>query len=358
MSLPAAVPHPASRGRLPGLDGLRALAVLLVLVAHFLPVTGVFFRWLAITGTFGVQVFFVLSGFLITHLLIREESRNGGVRLPLFYARRTLRILPPLAFYLSFLFVADRLGWIEVPGRDFLHSVLFLRNFFGVSPETAHLWTLAIEEQFYLIWPAILLLTPPGRQRLIVAGSVAVLGFLWGDLAYRIPAFAPANSWRTDLRLVPLMCGALTALVREHPGFQGSPWACRLGGGGAGFLGLFLVFLTPLIATFNVPILRFFIVPIGCAAVVLLVLHSVDGPGSALVRALEWRWVRTLGTLSYSLYLGQQCFAGQAVRAKPAWFRELPQALVFVALFAVLCHGLAERPLLALRRRLRPGGEG
>ena len=102
-------------------------------------------------GEMGVLLFFVLSGYLITGLLAAEYQKTGGLDLRTFYIRRAFRLLPPL--YL-FLFVVAALEWLhivrDVPFRDFAAAVLYVRNIFGSSQSLAHLWSLSLEEQFYL----------------------------------------------------------------------------------------------------------------------------------------------------------------------------------------------------------------
>ena len=152
-----------SSPRLPGLDGLRAIAVALV-VFHHLCSQGTLASWPRLAaalkhGSFGVQVFFVLSGFLITWLLLREEQRSGTIDLRRFYFRRSLRILPPAFFFLGMMLLLTVFGLVSIGSRDFLFSFLFIRNAYGPggSPEVAHFWSLAVEEQFYLTWPFFML---------------------------------------------------------------------------------------------------------------------------------------------------------------------------------------------------------
>ena len=158
----------SNRDRLPGLDGLRACSIVEVMVSHLaitnrLPWIPAFIvALLGIRGGWGVTVFFVISGFLITHLLVLEETRSGRISLGAFYARRALRILPPALAYLAVVAVAAFAGWVRVTPTDLLSSVFFFRNL-TQSPDlyTAHFWSLSIEEQFYLCWPLTLKLVAP-----------------------------------------------------------------------------------------------------------------------------------------------------------------------------------------------------
>ena len=138
----------------PGLDGIRALAIGLVLFSHSV----IFDEFTALhavgnaAGHAGVAVFFVLSGYLITTLLLREEDRTGGISVRLFYLRRSLRLFPALWLYLLVVGAIWLAGGLpQLPWHDFVSSLLYIRNFLGRGHETSHLWSLSIEEQFYLL---------------------------------------------------------------------------------------------------------------------------------------------------------------------------------------------------------------
>jgi peptidoglycan/LPS O-acetylase OafA/YrhL len=157
--------------RIPSLDGMRAASILIVLFAHafqteYFP-THFFHRIsLLADGKLGVRVFFVISGFLITTLLLKEKTETGRVSLTAFYKRRALRILPVYYFYIVAIAIASGLLLHEIPASTFLSTGSFTTNLWGVwgKPFTwplEHTWSLAIEEQFYLTWPALLAFAGP-----------------------------------------------------------------------------------------------------------------------------------------------------------------------------------------------------
>src|SRR6266478_1710213 len=131
--------------RIPGLDGLRAISIALVLAYHSAdPMLAPHsFRS---KGNFGVEVFFVLSGYLITWLLLTEESVDGSFRLRAFYARRALRILPPALFYIACVSTLGLLGVIAMKLWDVVPCIFFFRNLTTGANVTEHFWSLAIEE--------------------------------------------------------------------------------------------------------------------------------------------------------------------------------------------------------------------
>ena len=218
----APAPVRAGIGYLPGLDGLRAVSVLAVIAYHLE------LGW-ATGGYLGVEVFFVVSGYLITSLLLDEQRRTGAVRLGAFWARRARRLLPAVvALLLGVLtWTALVLGGAEVERfrGEALASLLYVQNWhlvltdepyfasFGRPSPLRHLWSLAIEEQFYLLWPVVLpaLLRGPARRHaagvllLGAAGSVALMAAT-ADIA------APERAYyATDTRAFGILLGAALA---------------------------------------------------------------------------------------------------------------------------------------------------
>jgi peptidoglycan/LPS O-acetylase OafA/YrhL len=175
--------------RLPGLDGLRAIAVLAVVLYH-LDVS-----WMP-GGFLGVDVFFVLSGFLITTLVVEEIERTGRLGLRDFYLRRARRLLPALLVLLAVLSLLSLLVLPEERAelrRDVVAALLYVSNWsyvfteqsyfeaVGRPPLLQHLWSLAVEEQFYLLWPAVIVVAMvAGRRRVrLVALIAAVVSTIW-----------------------------------------------------------------------------------------------------------------------------------------------------------------------------------
>lgn len=216
-------------GYIPGLDGIRALAVLGVLVFHGMP------DWLP-GGFLGVDVFFVLSGFLISTLLLEQLAARGSINFRVFYLHRARRLLPPLVAMIALsallvvLFAHDAAGQFR---RSVLPSLFYVANWsfiveqqsyfeaIGRPPLLQHLWSLAIEEQFYLLWPLVLLVLyrawgriGVGRVALWTALAstllMAFLSFLWN-----MPTYADASRlyFGTDTHAMSLLVGAALAAV-------------------------------------------------------------------------------------------------------------------------------------------------
>jgi peptidoglycan/LPS O-acetylase OafA/YrhL len=287
---------------------LRAVAVLGVLVYHLNR------AWLP-GGFLGVDIFFVLSGYLITMLLLAEHRETGRIHLPTFWARRLRRLLPALLVLLVVMVIlidigGDPLATGQARG-DLLSTLFYFANwhfitsgqsyftqFLAVSPDR-HTWSLAIEEQFYLFWPivvAIVLARFRTRTLAAVAATVAVASALW-----MVQIFDPADPSRayygTDARVFEILIGALLAI-----GLAG-PWRAQLTRSGRRLAPVGLLVLLGayvLLADDNSFYYHGGAVLISLAAVALIA--GLEG-GSALDRLLSLRPLVMVGLVSYGLYL-------------------------------------------------------
>src|SRR5882757_6155467 len=238
---PPDVPAPASasqrlnlRGHLPALDGVRGLAVLMVLVFHFvgntLPTTGVERAIVGVTnyGSYGVELFFVLSGFLITGILYDAHNKPHYFRN--FYMRRLLRIFPLYYGVLALVFfVAPLISLLRGPALDYLVDRQAWAWLYAVNIYIAkdgdwsfsyleHFWSLAIEEHFYLFWPLVIFLLARRPRALIAVSLATALGAM---LARLIGSLVGVSWWTTyvltPFRLDGLALGALLAVMARQP---------------------------------------------------------------------------------------------------------------------------------------------
>ncbi len=309
IALPPAGERPAEWAFRPDLEGLRAVAILLVVLYHAAigPFAG---------GFIGVDVFYVLSGFLITGILLRELRTTGRISLPAFYARRARRLLPAAALVLLVTLLASilLLPPLLVPGiaGDAAAAALYVANirfavqatdYFaaGQAPSPIlHYWSLGVEEQFYLLWPAIVLLVAHRASRptwrvgsaALLIGALSLGLSLWLTSADAPLAFylLPARAWELGL-------GALLAIagtwLRRVPG-----WAAAMGG----WAGLGLIALAGIVVNDATPYpgLAALLPTAGAAFVVASGARpSAFAPARLLGQAVP----RYLGRISYSLYL-------------------------------------------------------
>jgi peptidoglycan/LPS O-acetylase OafA/YrhL len=374
---------PPRGAHVPALDGLRGVAVLAVLVFHLAHIDGeggwVERVLLGATraGWAGVDLFFVLSGFLITGILL--DARGGEGYFRTFFARRVLRIFPLHYAYLAVLFLLLPLlvpafdvgpghpGWLW----SYLGNVLFAREGgFQASPWAAHFWSLAVEEQFYLAWPLVVWALPPRRL------AVACLGIVAGAFALRFSIHqttynATAAYVLTPARMDALALGALVAVAARVPGWwprarRAAPWVL-----GASSAAVAAVWIRQGALFGGDPVAQvwaFGPLAAGFAAVLVL---AVDGRSAGLARPLASPALRTAGKYSYGLYvlhypifLGLEAAGLTAGRLAGlagsrllgiAGFTAIAGAATFGA--ALLSWHLVERPFLRLKDRV-PYGAG
>lgn len=306
-------------GYLPGLDGIRALAVLGVLLYH------ADYDWIP-GGFLGVDVFFVLSGFLITSLIFEELQRKGRVDFKRFYLGRARRLLPALLLMLFVVGIAVAFWYRDAAyqfGRDALASAFYLNNWWyihanlsyfeatGRPPLLTHLWSLAVEEQFYLVWPVVVVVLSMRLRRRAV-GLVALLLALvstgWMiSLAVRtgMPEYAdPSRAYfGTDSHAMGLLIGAALASIWRPGRMTGTltAGASRIltGIGLAALAGVLWFFLT--VDEYTPWLYRGGF--LALALIVALLIAMASHPGLALGRAMGTQPLRYLGQRSYGLYL-------------------------------------------------------
>ena len=334
---------------LPALDGLRAVAVFMVIGYHF---------GFPIPGDLGVSAFFVVSGFLITWLLLNEYKTAGTISLRHFYSRRVLRIFPAYYVFITVSFIIDHLRGhspdraLELSG--FFYVVNYYNATHGHPPSSiAHAWSLSIEEQFYALWPILLLALArlgTARALAILAGIIAAVAgwrsFLYLDL--RVGAAYVYNAF--DTRFDNLGVGCLLALCAAQP------WFLSFSRAVVRSALLPLVTLVLLILSRSGTSYHYHIgytvdaVLVAVLVVQLMLLH----------RHPLWSWlqhpaVRFLGTISYPLYLWHAwgLGVGERLQMLPAPGRFTVGVAVCIAL-ASGSYFVIEKPFLSLKKRFSP----
>ena len=365
-NVPAATESPVSPrslGQVRGFDGLRGIAVLIVFVAHMnviLPIP----QLLVVPGaTVSLDSFFVLSGFLITTLLLNEQARRGGVSIGNFYGRRVLRLLPALYVVVAAvaLFAWATHTWMPTEKASIVSVVFYYANYYSAtaasifSPKLAsgyqHLWSLSFEEQFYLIWPwaTIGLLTIRMRLRTVVAIllSLIVLVGIHRGISYESGAHWWSLFQRTDTRADSILWGCLFAhiWVRRREPVRGV-WI-------AAWLAVaFLLVCLPLASQDSTFLYLggFDAIDVACLIVIIAIL---DGNWAGN-RFFNLRPIVALGLVSYGFYLWHLPVFFAIRFYDPHWNDAVR---VIVAVAATLALTLAswfllEKPLMRWRKRL------
>ncbi len=346
----------AGSAQIPSLDGIRAVSIAIVFLAH----SGASDL---IPGGFGVTVFFFLSGFLITTLLAREQDRHGAISLRAFYLRRVLRLLPPVLIVLAAATALVLGGLVEgdlsIP--TFLSQIFFYYNYHAQMPGVGTsvnglgiLWSLSVEEHFYLVWPVLFIAIARGW---IGIGGVLVL--LAGILAWRYVRMAVlgADEWTlyisTDTRFDSLLYGCLLALMvwRGHAArVFPQAFAARailIGGALVVLLATFVIRDDAFRSTFRYTVQGIALMP--------LFYYAVHRPRDLVFRPLNWAPLRMVGLWSYTIYLCHFVIIEALVHTGFGQIgdaRLIGLSAVLSCGFAALVYHVVEQPMKPLRAQL------
>lgn len=345
----------------PSINGLRAISIILVVIHHLSIQHGVFnsvekiklvkpFTDFLQDGHLGVNVFFVISGFLITLLMLREEADTGRMSIKDFYIRRTLRIFPAYYFLLFVYFLIQLSGFFTIRELSWLACLTYTKDFYAASDwYTAHAWSLSVEEQFYLFWPFVFVAGNIARKR--VAFFLILLVPLIRVLLYFYPTV-----WISELniftRIDAIAFGCVIALYKDRlvsalqNNWNTAFYLCLL------FL-IILPYLPNLAEKFS---LSFIFIPLGIThgtlanvSISVIVMYSIFGSTGAWYKLLNSKVLDFIGRLSYSLYLWQQLFIVNSGR----WWQQYPVNLVFIFGAALCSYYLIEKPFLRLKSKFK-----
>jgi peptidoglycan/LPS O-acetylase OafA/YrhL len=342
-------------GYLPTLDGWRAIAIFAVILQHdTLHSVGPFStEWLFLHGGWsGVDLFFAISGLLICSRLLEEEKVFGRISLRNFYIRRAFRILPPALAFLGAVAILISTGVLHIGWREWLGTVLFLRNYTSllgkIGPDSyyiGHFWSLAVEEHFYLILPAMLVLTRKRWRVPVLLG----LSLIVAVHRLHVLEFRPWNEvlFHTDIRLDGLLIPAIFAVLAQ-------PAEVR-----AKMKKWLRFWPLPLIAAMILYTKwqgSFWQITFVTLLLPMAVLGAVLNPNGYLALALEWAPIKYIGRISYSLYIWQELFfSGHSNIGFPLGVLESSYLRYAATLgIAIASYHLLERPLIRLGHRLAP----
>lgn len=338
--------------RFPSLDGWRAVAILMVLFAH-----GASKAYL---GQVGVRVFFCISGFLITFLLLEEERGAGKLNWKRFFARRALRIVP--VYYAFLLFVGATNSWLGwgINWRNLVTSLTFtngdwLRRY-GTWP-LAHTWSLAVEQQFYLFWPIFLsAITGVARRNAIVAALIALplarLSLVL--IGYTFPLGLPFLS-NADYLLVGALAAILLPRLRSIAGSVGIGQTRGVEISSYALFGAIWLFLdkAPQLGINSTLVTCFEVGPgttLMALCIAIAVVSTVVSPRGLLAVLLNSTPMVALGLVSYSVYMWQQ-LAFDPYNPHPAAWHRFPANIIIAIGTGALSYLLWERWFLRLKKK-------
>jgi peptidoglycan/LPS O-acetylase OafA/YrhL len=344
------VAHP-----IPSLDGLRAVSISLVVLGHATGSKGFFLGMKALPFLgplvgLGVNVFFVISGFLITGILLREMEKPGGLRLSKFYLRRTLRIFPPYYFYLVVMLGLTLFKVVEIPMQNFAFAATYIQNYSWVKWNwlLGHSWSLSIEEQFYLLWPGALLLMGKRGVTPLLWGLIVLCPFLRAaTYHWHIMSEGIALHFGSHAAADSLATGCLLAFTRDW--LHQKHLYLRI-------MESRLFFVVPLVAIALSLIQVSY--PLFCAliaksainfAIALSIDWCVTNYKSWAGRILNSTPMVFIGVISYSLYIWQEPFLRHDNDQIINYF---PQNVLLAFICAVISYYTVERYSFKVRRKL------
>jgi peptidoglycan/LPS O-acetylase OafA/YrhL len=347
-------------GRLPLLDGLRGISIIAVVIAHaYVPSHhDCFARFVAFgnLGHLGVNCFFVISGLLITLLLLREHERKGKISLSKFYLRRAMRLFPALALYLAIVYPALRICGVFIQTKYWVAALTYtmcLMPNLHTAWAIGCLWSLSVEEHFYFIWPLLVAFLLPRRAAILAAIYVLLTPFIRLIVWKKLHGILDV-----DYCSPTQMCGIAVGCVLAYCAFFHSEivnyWM-------SGWRRNAALIVAPLGLIASTVLGRkwgkydiMFTDPMNSLLLALLVITLFYSPKLWASRLLNSRFLVGVGILSYSIYLWQQPFS----YAAGSWLFHWPFNAIAGVLVALASYFLVEAPFLRLKDRMGKRAHG
>ncbi|KGO92510.1 acyltransferase family protein [Flavobacterium subsaxonicum] len=354
--------------RIKSLDGIRAISILMVLIGHAsetMPKSlkeNILFMFIA-NGSLGVKIFFVISGFLITKLLLIEKKKNGKINLKDFYLRRIFRIFP--VFYL-YIIVILFLKYTLIPNifNNFTlvgFACVYLWNYkhllvSDTTPDNGnwffgHFWSLSMEEQFYLVWPVMFIKI---KNMSLLIKIVAVIIILMPIVRIATYFLMPDSRGQLGMMLQTggdsILVGCLAALLEQNTKFKKVAVKYYSNGYLIALSALFIFILSPLLnsklgGTYSVTLGH----SINNIFIIILIFWCIYIP-SKVANVLNSRVLVQIGILSYSLYIWQQLFL---TNRTDLWVNKFPQNIIIVVFVAFISYYVVEKPILNIKKRFK-----
>lgn len=343
----------------PSLNGLRAISIALVILNHFSIKANIFsalekYFWLKPIkdlledGQLGVTIFFVISGFLITTLMLNEEEKNDSISIKKFYIRRIFRIFPAYYFMLFVYFLLQMIGFVHLSGYSWLTSLTYTKYLnWTIDGITCHAWSLSVEENFYLLWPLVFTAGKKTRKSIAVIITIAIPFVRLYISHYPV-------SWISELsiftRLDSITIGCLFAFYKERIiNIINNNWNSIFY---SSITFLFLIrYLSNISSGFNLNfIINLFGTTHGTIAsflIGIIIFYSVFGPKNYWHSFLNLRLVNFIGLISYSLYLWQQIFTNNT----KYWVTLIPYNIFLITIMTLFSYYVIETPFLKMKNR-------
>ncbi|AFZ35781.1 acyltransferase 3 [Stanieria cyanosphaera PCC 7437] len=345
-------------------DGLRAIAIILVVLGHAkntIHIQGSVSQYvtrLIANSNLGVRLFFVLSGYLITMLLLKEIQINKTVNIKSFHQKRAIRIFPVCYFFILIVFILNIICNWNVSLKNFLAAATFTWNYQGLWNHTpwgagnwflGHLWTLSLEAQFYLIWPIILGILGIYKSRYFALFIIILLPFIRLASYFLFPAQRGLLGMMFHTAIDSIMVGCYIAIINNYKHDFLKKVLTNIFKHKNIFLGFLVLWLFLISPTLGYMIRGFGIsigITIDAIASGLLIAWLHNNPSTAISKFLGNAILVYIGKISYSLYLWQQLFLTDL---NTTFLGQFPYNIGFSFLAAIISYYLIEKPFLKLK---------
>lgn len=343
----------------PSINGLRAISVVLVIVSHLEIKYGIFNHfsnsiftrlWINFLhdGNLGVNVFFVVSGFLITTILLEEERQNKKISLKHFFIKRSLRIFPAYYFLLLVYFFFDTYNLIGIAHNSWVTALSFTKyiNWFS-DLFTSHLWSLSVEEHFYILFPFIFLGGDTFRKRCMI---ILFISSPFVRMTYHLTQIIWLNDLTFFTRIDAISMGCICAFYKDWILTKLSRnWTFWIWFSILGLLGLRFSYLLAYELKYEVVFIPFGVTAGSFANIFISIIlfYSVFGPQNSWHRFLNLKFVSYIGVLSYSIYLWQQI----VIFGNFSWFSTIPEKILLIFVLALCSYYFIEKPFLKLKSK-------
>jgi peptidoglycan/LPS O-acetylase OafA/YrhL len=354
---------PGTVNYIKGFDGLRAISIIMVFYTHLGFLDDVFSAALntriqmLCSGDTGVKIFFVLSGFLISRILLREKFKTGKISFSNFYIRRFLRLLPPLIpFYLGVV-VLMGFNFIRPQWFGLTLSVFYLYNFVPrryYSGELGHTWSLSLEEQFYIFWPVVISFFKkyiPYLVAIIIVICILAQEYIPGMSVHHNGKVYPLNTYSYLDRwffpaVAPIMVGALFSYLEFN---REEKWRYYFADKYLFLIVSLLLFFLPAYIPWIIFEFSYAIQLLQMCGIALLLIWVFFNQNSLLTRFLEFKPLSYIGKISYGLYV----YHGLFIRTGRGdlYMQKFPLNLFLTIGVAILSYELYEKKILKLKRK-------
>ena len=336
-----------------GFDGLRAISISFVILSHLgifslLPESD-FFRnrfWLLFSGETGVLVFFNLSGFLISFILIREKINTGNINFKTFFIKRFLRLLPPYIMFSFSILVLKFIGLLNFTMEGFFMAFLYCYNYAPTKfyhDELVHTWSLAVEEQFYLIWPFIINQINIKKTFIFISMFVSIcVIFLFLIRSEYFITFRRPDRWFIP-SAAAILIGATAAIAINYEkvlisNFFKSKYSLVFG---------ILIYLYPIFCIKYFLFLSPIIMSLGISSLIGWIYYHQN---SKITNILNLKTIRYIGKISYSIYVYQGLFLKNGPGSN-LFIQQFPQNFILTMLTAIISYEFLEKQFLKLKNK-------